>query len=650
MASARCLLHLVVVVLIAAAAAEAADLASDRAALLALRDAVGRHLPWDPSAPTPCGGAWRGVGCSPAGDRVTELRLPGKSLSREIPVGTVGNLTALQTLSLRQNAISGGIPVDIGGCVQLRSLNLSGNRLTGELPEGLFSLALLEKVDLSRNRLAGGVSPEFSRLANMITLNLDRNDFNGTLPANLTLPSLKQLNVSYNDQLGGAVPASLAGMPASAFLGTALCGGPLAPCANPAPPPSPPPSSSKGGKLSRGAIVGIILAAVAVLIVVLTVGFLMCFRRRATAARSSTTEAAAPDVHEGTEPITVTVARTDRDAAVKRSHTPTAAAAAMMTGEGNKLVFLGSAPERPYDLDTLLRASAEVIGKGGTGTTYRATLDGGEPTLAVKRLREVHLSEREFRDRVAALGALRHDNLPRLIAYFYSGEEKLLVYDFVGTGSLASLLHGGGARLDFAARARIALAVARGVAFIHGGGARSSHGDIKSSNVVVTAARDGAYVTDYGLAQLVGGAAAAPQPKRGAGYRAPEVVDARGLSKSADVYSFGVLLLELLSGRPPLDALPDGAGAGEGVDLPRWMRSVVQEEWTSEVFDAAIASEPHVEGEMMRLLQLGMECTEHHPDRRPAMAEVEARIERIVEDTCRKADFSSTDGSRSASA
>jgi serine/threonine protein kinase len=202
----------------------------------------------------------------------------------------------------------------------------------------------------------------------------------------------------------------------------------------------------------------------------------------------------------------------------------------------------------------------------------------------------------------------------------------------------------GRARLDFTARARIALAAARGVAFIHQGGAKSSHGNIKSSNIVVTATRDSAYVSDYGIAQLTG--AAAP-PRRGAGYHAPEVNDARSVQQSADVYSFGVVVLELLSGRAPLHALPEGTN---GVDLPRWVRSVVQEEWTSEVFDAAIANEPRVEGEMMRLLQLGMECTEQRPDSRPIMAQVEARIERIVEDACRKVDFSSTEGSRSVSA
>uniref|UniRef100_A0A8I7BDZ9 Protein kinase domain-containing protein n=1 Tax=Hordeum vulgare subsp. vulgare TaxID=112509 RepID=A0A8I7BDZ9_HORVV len=612
----------------------APDLAGDRDALLALRTAVGKHLKWDPSV-SPCQG-WQGVSCSPApGQRVVEVRLVAKSLSGQIPVGTVGNLTALQTLSLRFNAISGPIPADIGSCAELRWLYLKGNRFDAGIPESLFLLALLKKADLSENRLTGGVSSEFNRLGNLATLNLEGNDLNGALPSGLDLPKLTQFNVSYNGQIDGPVPASLAGLPPSAFLGTALCGGPLAAC--------PSSEGKKRRKLTFGAIIGIIIAALVALIIVLTICVLVCFsrRRRATAGRS--TEAAA-DVHEGMEPITVTVAMTDRNA-VKRSHSPPASP---LIGDGKKLVFLGSAPERPYDLETMLRASAEVLGKGVHGTTYRATLDGGEPILAIKRLRDVHLPEREFRDRVVALGALRHDNLPGLRAYFYSREEKLLVFDFVGAGSLSSLLHGGGAeRLDFTTRARIALAAARGVAFIHGGGPKASHGSIKASNVVVSGARDGAYVADYGLAQLVG---TAELPKRGTGYRAPEVTDARAVSQKADVYSFGVVVLELLTGRAPTHALPDGGAGGSGVDLARWVRSVVQEEWTSEVFDSVIGNEPRVEEEMMRLLQLGMECTEQHPDRRPTMAEVEARIERIVEDASRRADFSSTDGSRSVSA
>jgi serine/threonine protein kinase len=304
-----------------------------------------------------------------------------------------------------------------------------------------------------------------------------------------------------------------------------------------------------------------------------------------------------------------------------------------MTGasDSRKLVFVGGEPDVAYELESLLHASAEVLGKGWLGTTYRATLEGGVAVVTVKRLRELPIPEKEFRGTVAALGALRHDNLVPLRSYFYSKEEKLIVYDFVKAKGLSSLLHlpNGAASLDFAARARIARGCARGVAFIHGAG--SSHGNIKSSNVLVTDARDGAYMTDYGLVQLVG---AGVPLKRVTGYRAPEVTDPRRASQEADVYSFGVLLLELLTGRAPANSVPGSDGAA---DLPQWVRTVVQEEWTGEVFDAAIANETPVEEEMVRLLQLATDCTEHRPDGRPAMADVAARIEDIVGSAQRKA-------------
>nr|CAB3480995.1 unnamed protein product [Digitaria exilis] len=638
----------VLAALLAAAAAQ--DLAGDRAALLALRAALdrGRLLPWDTTAATPC--QWRGVTCAPSNtgeQRVVKLQLPGKQLSGTIPAGTLGNLTALTKLSLRHNGITGEIPADVGDLGELRVLSLRNNRLTGGVPDGVFSLATLRHLDLALNGLAGGVSQEFNRLKQLDTLFLESNFLSGELSPGLYLPSILRLNVSFNAELTGPVPPSLARFPASSFLGTGLCDGPLTACSSGAPPPAPEKTKKK---LSRWAIVGIIVTAAFVLLLIM--GLVAFLRRRRSPAEAPARSAAAANVHGGTSPITVTVARTDRDAAVtKQSHAPPLAPA--MVSEGKKLVFLGSAPERPYDLETLLRASAEVLGKGSLGTTYRATLDGGEPVLAIKRLREVRLSEREFQDKVAELGALHHDSLPRLRAFFYSKEEKLLVYDFVGAGSLSSLLHDAGAdgraRLDFTARARIALAAARGVAFIHRAATSSTtHGSIKSSNIVVTAARDGAFVSDYGVAGLAG-SGEVPRRDAAAGYHAPEVTDARAVTRSADVYSFGVVVLELLTGRAP--GIPAGAGGGEGgVDLPRWVRSVVQEEWTSEVFDAAITNEERVEEEMLRLLQLGMDCTEKHPDRRPSMDEVEARIERIVEDACRKADFSSTDGSRSVSA
>ncbi|XP_044946738.1 probable inactive receptor kinase RLK902 [Hordeum vulgare subsp. vulgare] len=626
------------------------DLAADRAALLAFRAAVGPGLPWDASpGASPCG--WRGVGCdnSTGGGRVVALQLPGAGLVGQLPAGTVGNLTAIRTLSLRSNALTGGIPTDIGNCGELRYLYLQDNRLAGEIPEGFFSLGLLQRLVLSNNRFTGEVSPEFNKLPRLATLYLENNALNGTLPADLHLPNLQLFNVSDN-QLNGPVPASLAGRPASAFGGTALCGAPLSPCANTAPPPPPPsplplpppasPEDSKSGKLSTAAIAGIAAGAVAALLVVLAViFFLLCFRRRKSNKADTSTETAAYG-DEDASPETVSVARAEKSGVKPpRSSKPAAS-------DAKKLVFVGGEPDVAYELESLLHASAEVLGKGWLGTTYRATLEGGVAVVTVKRLREVPIPEKEFRGTVAALGALRHESLVPLRSYFYSKEEKLIVYDFVSAKGLSSLLHGAGSeRLDFTTRARIALASARGIAFIHGAGAGSSHGNIKSSNILVNDARDGAYVADYGLVQLVG---ASVPLKRVTGYRAPEVTDPRRASQEADVYSFGVLLLELLTGKAPANSVPGSDGAA---DLPQWVGTVVQEEWTGEVFDAGIANEAHVEEEMVRLLQLGTECTERRPDRRPAMSEVAARIEDIVGSAQRKTDsdeFHSVSGDRSA--
>ncbi|CAL5074408.1 unnamed protein product [Urochloa decumbens] len=133
-----------------------------------------------------------------AADRDALLALPGVGLAGTVPVGTIGNLTALRSLSLRHNALSGGIPADIGSCAELRTLFLQGNRFDGEIPEGIFRLRLLQRLDLSDNQISGGVSPEFSNLQRLDALYLQNNRLNGTLPVNLDLPDLRVLNLSNN--------------------------------------------------------------------------------------------------------------------------------------------------------------------------------------------------------------------------------------------------------------------------------------------------------------------------------------------------------------------------------------------------------------------------------------------------------------------
>ncbi|XP_038973624.1 probable inactive receptor kinase RLK902 [Phoenix dactylifera] len=618
----------------------APDLEADRAALLAFRAAVGREaLPWNASA-SPC--TWMGVMCGAGGGRVTELHLPGARLMGQIPAGTLGNLTALQSVSLRFNALSGPLPPDLGGCKELRGVYLHENRFSGGIPAGFFSLGKLAHLNLASNNISGGISSAFNSLTRLRTLYLESNRLSGEIP-DLDLSKLVNFNVSFNRALNGSIPARLRRMPRDAFMGTGLCGGPLGACSGeispaspppaPASSPSPEPSSGtnagggKSSKLSGGAIAGIAIGSAVGLLIVAALLVIFCRRGGGNKTRSVEAAAAAgvgkppesdmaPRDHKGA----VENGTGSRPAAVAAA---AAAAAAGANGHAKSLVFF-SGGAKVYDLEDLLRASAEVLGKGTTGTTYKAMLEIGM-LVAVKRLKDVNLPEKEFRETISAFAAMDHQNLVPLQAFYYSRDEKLLIYDYMPMGSLSSLLHGnrvsGRTPLDWETRYGIALSAARGIEYIHSMGPGVSHGNIKSSNILLSKSFE-AHVSEHGLANLVGPSST---PSRAAGYRAPEVTDIRKVSQKGDVYSFGVLLLELLTGKAPAQAFLNE----DGIDLPRWVHSVAPEEWTSEVFDLELLRYHNVEEEMVQLLQLAIDCAAQYPEKRPSMADVVVRIEEI---------------------
>ncbi|XP_071717529.1 probable inactive receptor kinase At1g48480 [Rutidosis leptorrhynchoides] len=611
------------------------DLASDRDALLSLRSAVGgRTLLWTTTEQTPCN--WSGVKCDSAVNRVTALHLPGVSLVGELPVGIFGNLTELRTLSLRFNALSGSIPVDLASCTGLRNLYLQGNRFTGSFPDIFFSsLRDLVRLNIAGNNLTGEISTGFNNFTRLKTLYLENNQFSGSLP-DLQNPNLEQFNVSFNN-LNGSVPKSLKTKPRESFIGNSLCGSPLDElCVNSV---NVPPAVSvdlnrnrkKKNGLSGGAIAGIVVGSVLGLVVILILVFILC--RKRSAKKTSSIDIGGGTKHNdaevlGEKPLTGSGSNGFSVAAAAAAAMATTTAAGGNTGGGDvggnkKLVFFRNSTA-VFDLEDLLRASAEVLGKGTFGTAYKAVLEAGI-MVAVKRLKDVTVLEPEFREKIEFVGAMDHENLVPLRAYYYSREEKLLVYDYMPMGSLSALLHGnkGGGRtpLNWEMRSAIALGAARGIEYLHSYGDNVSHGNIKSSNILLTKSL-GARVSDFGLTHLVG---LPSTPNRVAGYRAPEVTDPRRVSQKADVYSFGVLLLELLTGKAPTHALLNE----EGVDLPRWVQSTVKEEWTSEVFDLELLRYQNLEEEMVQLLQLAIDCAAQYPDNRPTMSEVTSRIEEL---------------------
>lgn len=404
----------------------------DKQALLAFLSQVPHEnrLQWNPNASV-C--TWFGIECDANQSFVYSLRLPGVGLMGSIPPNTLGRLSQLRVLSLRSNRLSGEIPSDFSNFTLLRSLYLQNNVFSGDFPPSLTRLTRVSRLDLSSNNFTGSIPFSVNNLSHLTGLFLENNRFAGSLPS-LNPSNLTAFNVS-NNNLNGSIPQVLSKFPASSFSGNLqLCGSPLPSCnpffPSPAPspsetPPALPPSHKKSRKLSTIAIV--LIAVGSALVALLLLFFLiLCLRRkqrsRPAKAPKPTAAARAVAVEAGTSSSKDDITGGSAEA------------------EKNKLVFFEGGIYS-FDLEDLLRASAEVLGKGSVGTSYKAVLEEGT-TVVVKRLKDVVVTKREFESQMEALGKIKHDNVVPLRAYYYSKDEKLLVSDFMPAGSLSALLHG----------------------------------------------------------------------------------------------------------------------------------------------------------------------------------------------------------------
>ncbi|KAM3353166.1 hypothetical protein ACQJBY_024377 [Aegilops geniculata] len=590
-----------------------------------------RNLGWNsPSAPSAC--LWPGVTCDASNATVVAVRLPGVGLAGALPAGKLGELRGLHTLSLRNNRLFGPIPKDFFALPLLRSLNLQGNRLSGAIPADVAGLTALWHLALYDNHLSGEIPAALDGLRELRLLRLDGNRLSGGLPSLSGLQRLQVFNVSDN-QLAGAVPAFLERFPPESFAGNLrLCGEPLdKPCPSPGGVVVPPVQDKKRKRLSGTAVAAIAVGAAAGALLVLIL-LVLCFvrRRRDDAAASGDDRNKAPTPVRGhtMTPSTVSGEMTDLTSSKEIPSAAGGGAAEMMR---SRLVFMGGGYS--FDLEDLLRASAEVLGNGVAGPTYRATLEDGT-TVAVKRLKNVAAERQEFASAVETLGRVQHRNLLPVRGYYYSSDEKLLVADFLPDGSLSAALHGssGSSRtpMDWNTRKRAALSAARGVEHLHTTHGLT-HGNLKSSNLLLRHGDpEAAALSDYSLQHLFSPPPSSVQGSVG-GYRAPELVDARRPTFKSDIYSLGVLFLEILTGKSPTTASTGVGDSGVSSDLPRWVQSVVREEWTAEVFDEELVSldGSNAEEEMVALLQVAMACAATAPDARPDASEVARMVEEI---------------------
>ncbi|EFH66098.1 ATP binding protein, partial [Arabidopsis lyrata subsp. lyrata] len=612
---------------------------SDVEALLSLKSSI------DPSNSISWRGTdlcnWQGVRECMNG-RVSKLVLEFLNLTGSLDQRSLNQLDQLRVLSFKANSLSGSIP-NLSGLVNLKSVFLNDNNFSGEFPESLTSLHRLKTIFLSGNRLSGRIPSSLLRLSRLYTLNVQDNFFTGSIPP-LNQTSLRYFNVS-NNQLSGQIPPTraLKQFDESSFTGNvALCGDQIhSPCGiSPAPSakPTPIPKSKKSKAKLIGIIAGSVAGGVLILILLLTL-LIVCWRRkrRSQASREDRKGKGIVEAEGATTAETERdIERKDRGFSWERGE----------EGAVGTLVFLGTSDSGEtvvrYTMEDLLKASAETLGRGTLGSTYKAVMESGF-IVTVKRLKNARYPRmEEFKRHVEILGQLKHPNLVPLRAYFQAKEERLLVYDYFPNGSLFTLIHGtrasgSGKPLHWTSCLKIAEDLASALLYIHQNPGLT-HGNLKSSNVLLGPDFESC-LTDYGLSTLHDPDSAEETSAVSLFYKAPECRDPRKAStQPADVYSFGVLLLELLTGRTPFQDLVQEYGS----DISRWVRAVREEETESGEEPTSSGNEASEE-KLQALLSIATVCVTIQPENRPVMREVL----KMVRDARAEAPFSSNSSEHS---
>nr|DAD49000.1 TPA_asm: hypothetical protein HUJ06_018937 [Nelumbo nucifera] len=369
----------------------------------------------------PCSGSWLGVSCSKNNRRVTRLILQNLNLTG--PIHSLTPLTHLRLLSLKNNVLSSS-SLNFSPWTNMKLLFLSHNQFSGNFPAGISQLHRLRRLDLSHNRLSGHIPMvELNRLPHLLTLRLEANSFSGTL-SSLFVPVI-DLNVSSNN-LSGQIPVSLSSFAASSFADNKnLCGKPLPyKCSNRTILSDPVPvkiSQEQGKKLSHRVVLAIVVVDVSVVVAVIVV-FYCCWKRRTRHYQRGV----------GGEKMR-------REPEKRHGYGYEGRYRGWSLREDEETVIFEGC-KKGLRVDDLLKSSAEMLGKGIVGTTYKVVMDGGD-VFVVKRARE-RRKRKEFDGLLREIGRLRHSNIVNLRAYLCSKEELLLVYDYLPNGSLYSLLHG----------------------------------------------------------------------------------------------------------------------------------------------------------------------------------------------------------------
>ncbi|PAN24020.1 hypothetical protein PAHAL_4G185300 [Panicum hallii] len=530
-----------------------------------LTDPHGVLKNWDKDSVDPC--SWTTVTCSP--DKlVTGLEAPSQSLSGMLSP-TIGNLTNLQIVLLQNNNITGPIPAEIGKLSKLKTLDLSSNHLYGGIPTTVGHLQSLQYLRLNNNTLSGPFPSASANLSQLVFLDLSYNNLSGPIPGSLA----RTYNIVGNPLICGANTEKdcygTAPMPMSYNLNSSQ--GAL------------PPGKSKSHKFA----VAFGTATGCISFLFLAAGFVFWWRHR----RNRQILFDVDDQHM--ENVSL--------------------------GNVKRFQF------RELQSATDNFSSKNILGKGGFGYVYRGQLPDGT-LVAVKRLKDGNAAggEAQFQTEVEMISLALHRNLLRLYGFCMTATERLLVYPYMSNGSVALRLKAK-PPLDWATRKRIALGAGRGLLYLHEQcDPKIIHRDVKAANILLDDYCE-AIVGDFGLAKLLDhrDSHVTTAVRGTVGHIAPEYLSTGQSSEKTDVFGFGILLLELITGQT---ALEFGKAANQKGAMLDWVKKMHQEKKLDVLVDKGLKG-GYDRIELEEMVQVALLCTQYLPGHRPKMSEVVRMLE-----------------------
>lgn len=512
-------------------------------------------------------------------------------------------------VQLCNNKLSGFVPPEIGKMQSFSMMHLGENHFHGKLPSQIGRMPLVV-LNVTQNKFSGEIPPQIGNMKCLLNLDLSYNNFSGAFPTSLNnLTDLNKFNISYNPYIYGVIPpiGQLATFEKSSFLGDPLL---RLPSFIDNSTESQPDKHENPKKTTTVGTFLVFVALVLAFIVCGIIAIVVCLVVKETADSQDYLLEDTKGWHDSRSgpsspwlPNTVKVIRLDK---TSFTHSD------ILNATGNF-------------------SDDRIVGRGGFGTVYRGVLPDGREVAVKKLQREGIEGEREFMAEMEVLSGngfgWPHPNLVTLYGWCLDGSEKLLVYEFMEGGSLEDVITDR-VKFSWKKRIKVAIDVAKALVFLHHECHPCIvHRDVKASNVLLD--RDGrARVTDFGLARFMDSSKTHVSTMMAGtvGYVAPEYGQTWQATTRGDVYSYGVLAMELATGRRAVDG-------GEEC-LLEWARRVMgdgRRGFSRAVIPVAVLVSGMAEGaeEMCELLRIGIRCTAETPCLRPNMKEVLDMLLRI---------------------